>query len=1148
MAKKPPTPRGEFVTLDGQPFYKIRDYDAMRPFLMNVPSDSDLWMFIASNGGLTAGRVDADGAVFPYETADKLYDAHHHTGPTTWLRVSREDGPDELWRPFEEEPREGAGVERNLYKSVIGNRVVFEEINTDLGLAFRQRWAAADPFGIVRSATLTNLGKRPVEVALLDGLRNILPWGAPLALYQTSSSLVDAYKRADVDSATGLALFSLTASIVDRPEAAESLRANTVWTCGLDDYDVCLSPEAVDKFRRGERPAPETLLTGRRGNYFIHATAGIDPGEALEWHITVDAGLGHVEVAALRQRLRDRAGLARAIEDELGRADQNLRRIVASADGIQLTDRAETDAHHFANVLFNCMRGGVFDRGYTIAAVDFARFVADRNGPVARRHARWLDELPGELDVGDLLERASQTGDADVERIAYEYLPLFFSRRHGDPSRPWNRFTIRVKDGEGGRALTYEGNWRDIFQNWEALAFSFPGFLPGMVAKFVNASTVDGFNPYRVTRDGIDWEVSDPDDPWSHIGYWGDHQIVYLLRLLEAMSRAIPGEIEKLSTREIFSYANVPYRIKPFEDLVADPRATIEYDRALAAQIDDRVAEMGSDGRLVVGDDARVHHVNLLEKLIVPALSKLSNLVPDAGIWMNTQRPEWNDANNALAGNGASMVTLCYLRRYLRFLTDIVGRIDASEIRVSTAVADWLDRVRIVLRDHHGVLTDAAIDDRDRRAIVTDLGTAFAAYRRTVYQAGMGHGKTVDASAVVVLCRLGGEYLDHAIRANRRSDGLYHAYNLLDFSSQDSLRIRHLYAMLEGQVAVLGSDALDAVEATTLLDRMFDSALYSRAQRSFLLYPERTLPGFMEKNVVPEPAARGIPLLAELLDAGDASLIARDAEGILRFHGDFRNAADVEGALARLAGDASQREAVRRDRDAVLALFETVFDHAAFTGRSGTMYGYEGLGCIYWHMVAKLLLAVQETARAAVERGASDAAARLIRHYYRIRSGLGYERPVAEYGAFPTDPYSHTPPHGGAQQPGMTGQVKEEILTRFGEFGVTIDDSSIRFEPRMLRRVEFRAGRSRYDYVDLEGGARSIDLPPVSLAFTLCQVPVVYRLGDGAAEIRVVADDGQTWTNAGHTLASKYGRMILARRGGITRIEVDLAKEDLFTG
>ena len=110
-----------------------------------------------------------------------------------------------------------------------------------------------------------------------------------------------------------------------------------------------------------------------------------------------------------------------------------------------------------------------------------------------------------------------------------------------------------------------KGNWRDIFQNWEALAVSFPGYVPGMICRFLNASTADGYNPYRITRDGIDWEVVDPHDPWSYIGYWGDHQIIYLLKLLEILDRHDPATLRGFLTREIFAYANVPYRIKPYE-------------------------------------------------------------------------------------------------------------------------------------------------------------------------------------------------------------------------------------------------------------------------------------------------------------------------------------------------------------------------------------------------------------------------------------------------------------------------------------------------------------------------------------------------------------------------------------------------------
>src|SRR5690606_32056530 len=105
----------------------------------------------------------------------------------------------------------------------------------------------------------------------------------------------------------------------------------------------------------------------------------------------------------------------------------------------------------------------------------------------------------------------------------------------------------------------------------------------------------------------------------------------------------------------------------------------------------------------------------------------------------------------------------------------------------------------------------------------------------------------------------------------------------------------------------------------------------------------------------------------------------------------------------------------------------------------------------YWHMVAKLLLAVQENALAAE----GEALDRLATLYARVRAGLGFNKSAEAYGAFPLDAYSHTPLHAGAQQPGMTGQVKEEILTRFGELGVTVADGIVTFAPRLLAQSEF---------------------------------------------------------------------------------------------
>ncbi|MBK6900889.1 MAG: hypothetical protein IPH09_17100 [bacterium] len=1135
-------PTGGFVTLDGEPFYRIAAYDSLEPFLMTLANDADLWLFISSRGGLTAGRIDPDGALFPYVTVDELHDAHHHTGPRTLIRLASADGATTLWEPFADRAGE-AQVERNLYKSAAGTRLVFEEIDHALGLAFRHEWAGCDEFGWVRTATLENRSGATRRLDLLDGLLNVLPHGAPLSLYQQTPNLVDAYKKSEIDPATGLGVFSLTAGITDRAEALESLKANVVWCCGLAGSRRHLSRRSLDDFRRGRAAAADTTLNGVRGNYLVGASLKLGPGAAVRWRLVCDTGRDHVAVAALRRLLREEPDLDARVAAALDRAGEGLRRNVAAADGLQATGRPEAWAHHFANVLFNNMRGGVFWRNETAPADDFAAFVHARDREVAARRRGMFGALPESPSIRELREAAVASGDTDLVRYALEYLPLHFGRRHGDPSRPWNTFSIRARGHGGVRSLGYEGNWRDIFQNWEALCVSYPGFLPNVVAKFVNASTVDGFNPYRVSRDGVDWETVKPSDPWSNIGYWGDHQVVYLLRLLELWHRHEPAAFGAALGDRIYTYVEVPYRIRPYAEILKNPRDTIEFDTELAARIGARVAAVGTDGKLLHGGDGAVRRANLFEKLLVPALSKLSNLVPDAGIWMNTQRPEWNDANNALAGGGVSVVTLCHLRRYLAFLAERFASAGEAELPVAAEIAAWFDGVARVLEEEALPAGAGALDPRERKRLLDRLGGAFDDYRRAAYAGGLNGDVGLAPARAARLCRTALAWTERSLAANRRDDGLYHGYNLLHFSPDASrAEVDRLPVMLEGQVAALDSGALDPAASLAVIEQLFASDLYRPDRRSFLLYPERELPGFLARNLVPDDLAGAVPLLRESLAAGDDALVARDADGALRFAAGLRNERDLEAALDKLAERPGLAGTVARDREAVRELYERVFRHRSYTGRSGVMYGYEGLGCIYWHMVAKLLLATQAAALRAESEG-SPAAIRdgLAAAYFRIRAGLGPEKSVAEFGAFPTDPYSHTPAHGGAKQPGMTGQVKEEILARFGELGVSVSDGAVRFRPHLLREDEFLAQPSAFRYYDVEGRERTIALSAGQLAFTYCQVPIVYTRSDGPARLRVTCADGSSTRDDGDRLSPATSTELFARSGRVALIEVGVS-------
>ena len=823
-----------------------------------------------------------------------------------------------------------------------------------------------------------------------------------------------------------------------------------------------------------------------------------------------------------------------------------MARIIASADGFQATAEENVTTHHYANVLFNILRGGVFDDQYTVSAEDFRRTVAHFNREVHSRNREWLEELPDRLNIRSLLSSVEERGDPQLERLCYEYLPITFGRRHGDPSRPWNKFAIKLKDEHGNRLLSYEGNWRDIFQNWEALVFSFPGFIESVIARFLNASTVDGYNPYRITKDGIDWEVEEPDNPWSYIGYWGDHQIIYLLKLLELSRQFKPTRLSELLHRPIFGYANVPYRIRSFDDLIDNPKSTVGYDQALADRIARRVEADGADGRLVLDADSEVYLVSLLEKLLVPLLCKLGNLVVDGGIWLNTQRPEWNDANNALVGHGLSMVTMYHMRRYIRFLQELLAG-ESGSIELSDQVSRWLSETAAALASLRPQLGDAPVGSHNRFDSLRELGLAASRYRTSVYKDLPFSAKvTQPVETIRALLDSALAAIDHSIRTNRREDGLYHAYNLLNLQP-GRVEIDDLYPMLEGQVAVLSSGSTSADEAVALLDALLDSDMYREDQNSFMLYPDRHLPGFLDKNCLPVESVHSIPLLRRMLESGDTRLVCVDGEGRHRFNADFANVGDLNTRLDTLS--AIYGDELEAARGPLQDLYEAVFNHRAFTGRSGGMFGFEGLGCIYWHMVSKLLLAVQENFFAALEQKADETVcSRLGQHYYRIREGIGFNKTPAEYGAFPTDPYSHTPKHGGAQQPGMTGQVKEEVLSRFGELGVRVTGGEVRFDPRLLRECEFAAQCRVLRFLDVDGEWQELTVPERGLAFTWCQVPVIYRLTDDPVPaVTVTRSDGDTRTFPQLSLPGDLSAELFDRNGRVCRIEASFPTSFLLS-
>lgn len=1104
---------GEFVTFLGEDFYRISNPDRMNDFFMTITSSSDVWNYIWSNGGLTAGRKDCDHAVFPYYTADKVSDGRTNTGTHTLIRVPAE-GKIWLWEPFSVQNAGLWNCERNLYKNTQGSKLYFEEINHDLGLAIQYGWLSSDAFGLVRHVRIFDTSGSKREIAILDGCRNILPACVTADFQNNNSVLLDAYKKTDLDTESGMAIFSVTSIVTDKAEPSEGLFANVSWFTARGTVSVL--PEAPEYFSTGKTVPPLDVLKGKRPVFYLEQHLHLEAGETRDWYQVFDTALDGARISALTETIRDRDVVRTALEHDITKCNELLESFIARSDGLQHSADNATCVHHKANVLFNIMRGGLPVSENTIDCADLRTFMNERNPALAKDAAAYVP-LSGEYERGELKKRILASGNPQLVRLFLEYLPLTFSRRHGDPSRPWNRFSIELKDSRGKQKLNYQGNWRDIFQNWEALAWSWPCYLEHMIAKFLNAMTADGYNPYRITRNGIDWEVQEPDNPWSNIGYWGDHQVIYLAKLLELQNRFSRDHLLEALDTPLYSSANVPYRIKGYADILQNPRSTIIFDEAAHERIIKAAEREGSDARLLHDKNGEVALVSMTTKFISILCAKMSNYVPGGGIWLNTQRPEWNDANNALAGYGLSMVTLYYIRRFISFLSDLYRHTPIREFGIPEETAELFT----ALARHFSASEPEALEDSARRKLFVDTaGRLHERARESLYREGW-KVERVPIRREEILQHLEAfmRHCEYAIGTNRREDGLFHSYNTLSIEDT-GMHVHTLQEMLEGQVAVISSGMLDSAQVISLMRSLKHSALFTADQYSYILYPNRELPLFTAKNRVNAADIERIPLLRSLLDKDDHTIAHIDAQGIAHFNPSFKNSRDLDSALDGLL---SGTQDDGQSRKAVHELYERTFNHRSFTGRSGTFYAYEGLGSIYWHMVAKLMLAVQEYA---LKEEKPELKKELAALYYDIRAGIGFNKTPQVYGAFPTDPYSHTPAGQGAKQPGMTGQVKEEVITRWGELGITIRDGTLAFKPDMLRKSEFG--------------------PSGTITFSLCGTPLEYRLVKEGRGITVTYRDGSSASVPAETLSADDSRKVFTRSGDIRHIAVTIAEPSLL--
>ena len=127
----------------------------------------------------------------------------------------------------------------------------------------------------------------------------------------------------------------------------------------------------------------------------------------------------------------------------------------------------------------------------------------------------------------------------------------------------------------------------------------------------------------------------------------------------------------------------------------------------------------------------------------------------------------------------------------------------------------------------------------------------------------------------------------------------------------------------------------------------------------------------------------------------------------------------------------------------------------------------------------------------------------------------------------------------------MTGQVKEDILARMGELGVKMKEGKLVFEPRLLHRMEFLQKETKATFVLADGSLKNIVLEPNCLAFTVCQVPIIYKAATSNL-IEVYYSNGTHDAFNSSELNDEISRKIYQRSGEINHVKVYVDENTLI--
>jgi hypothetical protein len=666
--------------------FVIEDYDKAKTFASFLPGIAGvdgipMWSFYVNRGqGMGSfGVKDKDNTIMEFFPANLMYKNIELQGFRTFIKYQGKIH--EIFSSMSQDQ-----VERKM--AIEKNILSIEEINKTLNLKVKVTYFTMpkeDFAAIVRKVEIVDLNNSEVDIEVLDGMTQILPFGVSNSGYQSMANLSRAWF--DVyNLENNIPYYKVRATTGDSSEVGEVTKGNFYLSFASNqegllstifDVDVIFGTNtsltypagwdcSVDELNK-KTQIPQNKVSG--GFTAVKAS--------IKETFTLCSIIGHIASPELINSKKHNFNM-----EYIRNKEFEARQLV---DFLVEDTKTKTSNELFDKYIDSCYLDNILRGGYPLA-----------------------------IEAGDK-----------------NHIYHVFSRKHGDTEREYNFFSLEPAYYSQGN-----GNFRDVNQNRRSDILFNPKVKNFNVKQFMSLIQADGYNPLSVKGSTFTFDNVYMDEVLNYLekgkeefkkileksytpgeiitylcenkvalnmsneeylnlilskstqnyeanfgeGYWTDHW-TYNMDLIDTYLNIYPDKMEEF----LFEEKDYRYFDSPVKVLKREEKYIIKNDkvRQYGSIFEDEkkchdlgIDIKGTNWLKTQGGKGNVYETNLYSKLISLALNKFVTMDPyGMGIEMEGEKPGWNDAMNGLPGLfGSGLNETAELKRIVEFIVEVSSK------------------------------------------------------------------------------------------------------------------------------------------------------------------------------------------------------------------------------------------------------------------------------------------------------------------------------------------------------------------------------------------------------------------------------------------------------------------------------------------